>query len=207
MRALLAAALLLAGTSLSGCATGVESQSPKAGPAVRLELASGSLGSGVYIGNNMIVTAAHVVGDAKSVKVKSDIGDIQDAQVLWRNTDYDIAAIWPANSRRFNEARLDCRVAAVGERISAAGNPLGAEFITMHGYVSGAARQAGDAWKEVLITDMTTLPGMSGGPVYSETGEVVGITVGTATTQNVPVGLGMAVPSSVVCSLLGRAQG
>ena len=202
MRAVLAATLFAA-TALVGCATGSPVVDNQAGAAVRIEN-GGGVGSGVYIGNGVIITAAHVVDGTKQVKIKSDHGDIQSADVLWANKEYDIAALRPNNARRFKAAQLSCRTPSVGEEISAWGNPAGVEFVTMHGYVSGDERPAGDKWKSVFLTDMTTIGGMSGGPTYDSSRRVVGITVGTLGFGAPAGGLGFAVPGSVVCGLLGR---
>ncbi|QKC99162.1 S1 family peptidase [Mesorhizobium sp. NZP2298] len=220
------AATLFAASALCvvGCATGIQSNAPAAGSSVRIELPT-SLGSGVYIGNGVIITAAHVVDDAPrcngagfsncdasvppTVRLISDQGDVQTGEVLWLNKEYDIAAIRPANARRFTAAPLACRDAVVGEPLAAEGNPLGMQFITMHGYVSGTVRELQPNWKSAFITDMTTISGMSGGPVYDNAGQVIGITVGSADPNAKPGGSavaawGFAVPSSAVCSLLGR---
>lgn len=210
MRTILAAAALAATTALASCTSPqvIDASDKRAGADVKIEVIAptgNGVGSGVYIGNGMILTAAHVLGGATTVKVKSDVGDVQQADVLWVNLAYDIAAIAPTNPGRFRAANLACREAGVGERIAAAGNPAGIEFVTMHGFVSGASRELAPKWKSAFLTDMTTIGGMSGGGIYDEAGRVVGITVGTL-GFNVPSGgLGFAVPGSTVCKLLGRA--
>ncbi|MBZ9943418.1 trypsin-like peptidase domain-containing protein [Mesorhizobium sp. BR1-1-13] len=222
MRRRIAAALLLAGSMLSACAvdgvvtSGIQSSATVAGSSVRIELAT-SLGSGVYIGNGVIITAAHVVVDAArpadgglpTVRLISDQGDVQEGEVLWLNKDYDIAAVRPKNARRFTSAPLACRDVVVGEQLVAEGNPAGVQFISMHGYVSGSPRPFLPNWKSGFVTDMTVISGMSGGGIYDAGGDVIGITVGAFDPhgqqgQTAQGGMGFAVPSSVVCSLLGR---
>jgi S1-C subfamily serine protease len=61
----------------------------------------------------------------------------------------------------------------------------------------------------LLVTDITTVPGQSGGPVLNADGKVVGITVGV---MRVPmgfasasyVGVGFIVPGKTICNLLAR---
>ncbi|TPJ86973.1 MULTISPECIES: serine protease [unclassified Mesorhizobium] len=221
------AATLLAASALCvvGCATGIQSSAPVAGSSVRIELPT-SLGSGVYIGNGVIITAAHVVDGApqsrvevqpgvtisgpQTVRLISDQGDVQTGEVLWLNKEYDIAAIRPANARRFAAAGLACREPDLGEALVAEGNPAGVKFIQMHGYVSGDTRPFLPNWKSGFVTDMTVISGMSGGGVYDQFGAVIGITVGAFDPhgqqgQTAQGGMGFAVPSKVVCELLGRA--
>lgn len=203
---------LAATTMLGACAPQPSFNSDKAGADVRIEVVKmtpegeqAGVGSGVYIGNGVIITAAHVLDGSSSFKIRSDVGDVQGGEVLWANTDYDIAAVRPAKPGRLATAHLNCREAVVGERIAAAGNPGGVEFVTMRGYVSGGARQAGPKWRSVFVTDLTTIGGMSGGATYSADGDVIGITVGTMGFGAPSGGLGFAVPSATVCMLLGRA--
>lgn len=204
---------LLAATAMLLLATGCSTQRPihvpqQASAAVRIETAMG-LGSGVYIGNGIVLTAAHVVHGDRVVRLISDVGDIQDGEVLWTNAAYDIAAVRPANARRFAEAYLDCRAVVVGEAITARGEPVGIRDITMHGYVSGEPRALEPKWKNAFVTDMTVISGMSGGGVSDAYGNIVGINVGAmdphgAEGEAAAGGLAFAVPSSVVCALLGR---
>lgn len=179
-----------------------------AGSSVRIELAEG-LGSGVYIGNGMVITAAHVMGDLPVAQIISDDGSTQTGTVLWANKAYDIAAI-QIDGRKNLASALACREPILGEALDAEGNPVGFKFITMHGYVAGAARDVTPKWKSAFVADLTVISGMSGGGVYDQFGEVIGITVGAMDPHGeagAPAsgGLGFVVPSSVVCSLLGRA--
>lgn len=179
-----------------------------AGSSVRIELPTG-LGSGVYIGNGMVITAAHVVGDMPIAQVISDDGVVQTGTVLWVNRAYDIAAVQIEDGKNA-ASPLACRAPIVGEALDAEGNPVGIKFITMHGYVAGAARELAPKWKSAFVADLTVISGMSGGGVYDQFGEVIGITVGAMDPHGAPDapaagGLGFIVPSSVVCQLLGRA--
>lgn len=234
MRKFLAATLLLAGTVLTSCAvdpvgTSSLTGADAAGSAVRIETATG-LGSGVYIGNGLILTAAHVVADATHcqrrsfdsftakvcdpsfpayVTLRSDVGDIQQGEVLWLNKQYDIAAVRPANPRRFSASALACRPVEMGEQITAEGNPFGLQFITMHGYAAGAVTEYAPNWKSAFITDISMASGMSGGGVYDAYGDVIGIGVGVVDPHGGPQGstsgFAFVVPSSEICRLLGRA--
>ena len=182
---------------------------------IKISVANG-LGSGVHIGGGNIVTAAHVVDDAKTVKIKTNAGIESDADVLWVNKDYDIALIHTAGNVG-GSSELDCREPRFGEQIQAVGNPLGMEFIASFGRVAGAGRQLG-AWKRVIVTDMTTVMGQSGGGIFANDGRVVGINVGVTlatlksgkdaagadTFTPTMTGFGFVVPASVVCDLLAR---
>lgn len=183
--------------------------------AVKISVADG-FGSGVHIGGGNILTAAHVVGDQKTVKIKTLAGTEGEATVLWVNKDYDVALIH-TDGNVSGSSELDCREPRFGEQLQAIGNPLGMEFIASFGRVAGKARATGP-WKSVVVTDMTTVMGQSGGGVFANDGRIVGINVGVTLaplksgkdaaggTVYTPTmtGFGFVVPASVVCDLLAR---
>lgn len=208
--ALLGAAVLA--TAATSFAYSTPSVAPELAPitdaaAVRI-LTKDGVGSGVSIGNGFIVTAAHVVGKDKAVKIKLRDGAGSDGEVLWSNTAYDIAMVRIGS--RQQGAAIDCGAAHVGDDIVSVGNPLGIDFVTAFGRIAGDPREHGP-WKSVYVTDATTIMGMSGGPVFSVDGKLIGITVGVAiapvvvdgTAYPSVTGFGFVVPSSVVCELMG----
>lgn len=200
--------LAIAGLALT-CFTGLvlssfADRSPVQSAIVKIVLPAGH-GSGVHIGNGYILTAEHVASKGE-VTIKSDAGDIRPGTVLWSNADYDIALI-RAKPDRLGVADLNCADLAPGQAVIAFGNPTELEFISTNGRVAGTVRSVGE-WKVVFPVDMTILPGMSGGPVLDTNGRVAGINVGVLTAPigfaSSFTGIGVAVPSSVVCELLAR---
>lgn len=198
-------ALLVAAIALSAC-----QQRPieaALSPVVKV-IAGPGHGSGVHLGNGVIITARHVVADLTEVKLKSAAGDIQPAEVLWVSKKYDIAFVRASNPKRFGTSVLACREPQPGETIIAKGNPANMEFVSVWGHVAGHSRTLGP-WGSVVVTDITTVPGQSGGPVYDAAGMVVAITVGVMVVPvgfgGSLVGVGYAVPGSVVCDLMARS--
>lgn len=173
---------------------------------VKVMLAIGH-GSGVHIGDGFIVTAAHVVGQSKDVQIKSKNGVMRKADVLWINTAYDIALL-RTSSAGLGTAHLSCGSGKAGDPITAYGNPLGIEFVAAYGKIAGEPRASGP-WKSVYVTDVTTVMGQSGGPVFGADGDLIGITVGVMAAQvgfsGSLVGYGFVVPSAEVCGLLARS--
>lgn len=179
---------------------------PLASSVVKVTLAN-SHGSGVYLGDGYILTAAHVVDAAKEVDIRTDDGKSIKGEVLWANTTYDVALIRVGEITAASSP-LQCREPKTGELISAAGNPLAIEFVKFWGHISGKARVVGP-WKNAVIMDISGGPGISGGPVFDEAGNVVAIFVGVALA---PVGFGasylgmsVGIPGSTICSLMARA--
>jgi S1-C subfamily serine protease len=163
-------------------------------------------GSGVHIGDGFIVTAAHVVGDAKEVQLKVKGGALRKADVLWVNKANDIALL-RTSSAGLGSAKLACRTVKAGDPIVAYGNPLQIEFGAAYGKIAGEPRKTGP-WNAVYVTDITTVMGQSGGGTFADNGDLIGITVGVMAApigfSGSLVGYGYVVPSTAVCELLAR---
>ena len=205
---LLAAVMLVVGGSLF--AGHVQSASVTDAATVKFFVGE-SVGSGVHIGEGYIITAAHVVDGAKTARVKARDGKEYEADVLWANKAYDIALVQVADTQAIPTASMSCRTAAVGENIKAVGNPFGIEFLSAFGRISGEPREFLPNWKLAFVVDMTTLGGQSGGPVFDESGSIIAIIVGgmlspSGKDSRSPTGYNFAVPSAVVCKLLGRSE-
>jgi S1-C subfamily serine protease len=190
----------------------VACQSPKKRDAFAIStvkvLAGEGHGSGVHTGNRYIITAAHVVGSLKAVKVKAKHGGESEADVLWVNKAHDIALLRAKELQGVAVSQIECGVPAIGQHIEAIGAPGPLEFIHAYGRVSSEV-QSNPHWASYFIAAMVVGPGMSGGPVFDARGKVVGIVVGVALTQlgwtASALSLAYVVPSQTVCNLTMRS--
>lgn len=178
----------------------------QAGPVVRVTMERGQ-GSGVHIGRGYILTAAHVIGKETTAKIVDDRGITRKGEVLWVNTVYDVALVRIERTSRLSFSPLACGDIPEGTSLVARGSPLGVEFISFRGWLSGKTRSMGP-WKSVVVMDISGGPGISGGPVYDAKNRVIAIFVGA---RIAPVGMGgsyvgmsFGVPSSVICDLMAR---
>lgn len=169
-----------------------------------------SRGTGFSLPGGIVVTAAHVVKGATTVSLKTSDDKSVAAEVLWTNADRDIAVL--RTDAKIPAAALDCGTAEVGDDIFTIGNPIGVEFIAAYGKIAGKARPYGPV-KSVYVTNMATVYGQSGGPVFNADGLVIGLNsmtmiAGIPTGPNMMsqtlTGYGFVVPSSEICMLLGR---
>ncbi len=156
-------------------------------------------GSAVVVGSDgVLITNAHVVGDAR--RGRADFVDGTRAEVRVVGTDplSDLAvlrAVRPAELPA--PVRLgDADELVVGQLVVAVGNPLGLAGSVTAGVVSALGRalptrsgRAGRVIEDVIQTDAALNPGNSGGALADARARVVGINTAVA-----GVGLGLAVP-------------
>ncbi|MBW3635814.1 MAG: trypsin-like peptidase domain-containing protein [Armatimonadetes bacterium] len=183
----------------------------QASPAVVSISRNGGTGSGVLIrSDGVLLTNAHVVGQAQQVRVELADGRRLVGRVLGRDSSVDVAVIKISGSG-FPRAPLgDSDRLQVGQASIAIGNPLGLERSVTTGVVS-AINRSGFEIDGLIQTDAAINPGNSGGPLLDSRGRVIGIN--TAVLRgNGASGLGFAIPinlaSDIAQQLLetGRVQ-
>lgn len=159
-----------------------------------------SSGSGFIITNDgYIMTNAHVVDGASSIKVTLYSGDSYDAKVVGSNADYDIAVLKIEASGLSTVTLGDSSKINVGDSALVIGNPLGELTFSMsRGIVSCADRTiniSGTPYQMIQV-DTSINAGNSGGPLLNEYGEVVGVVSAKyASYATTPAeGLGFAIP-------------
>jgi S1-C subfamily serine protease len=157
----------------------------------------GGLGSGVFIqADGVLLTNAHVVGDATSVRIGLADGRRLTGRVLGRDPSVDIGVV-KVEGQKFPAATLaDSDKLQVGQTAIAIGNPLGLDRTVTTGVVSATNRSPREIELDSLIqTDAAINPGNSGGPLLDSQGRVIGIN--TAIFSAPGGGLGFAVPINV----------
>ena len=170
-----------------------------------------STGSGFILSaNGYILTNAHVVEGATSVKVTTYSGKEYKAEVCGADSTNDVAVLkveaenLPAVTVGSSENLI------VGDQVVAIGNPLGELTATMTvGYVSAKDRDVttDGATINMIQTDAAINSGNSGGPLFNMKGEVVGITSakysGSSSSGATIEGIGFAIPMDDVMKLVG----
>ena len=155
-------------------------------------------GSGVIISQDgYILTCAHVVSGATSVKVQLNGSDESyDATVVGQDSTSDIAVL-KIDAAGLTPAVIgDSDALAVGEVAVAVGNPLGTLSNTVtDGIVSALNRQVTVQNNDMTLiqTDASISPGNSGGGLFNMNGELVGI-VNAKSSDSDAEGLGFAIP-------------
>jgi putative serine protease PepD len=173
-------------------------------------------GSGFVVSSDgYIVTNDHVVDGASAVKVKVGDGKTLDAKVVGTDASSDLALL-KVNASGLTPLTLgDSGTVQVGDPAYAIGNPYGLDRTLTTGVISALQRQIsspnGYTIDDVLQTDAAINPGNSGGPLFNASGQVIGVnsqieTSGSSTGggEGGNVGIGFAIPSNTVKSVVGQ---
>lgn len=156
------------------------------------------VGTGFIVSKDgRIVTNAHVVDGADSVKVTLSDGRIVDGEVVGTDIATDIAVVQvDAGTDLPMVAFGDSTALQVGQEVVAIGSPFGLGNSVTSGIVSALGRdiQSGP-FDNYIQTDAAINKGNSGGPLFNAEGEVVGINTAIFSPTGGSVGIGFAVPA------------
>ncbi|MNS84041.1 putative periplasmic serine endoprotease DegP-like precursor [compost metagenome] len=157
------------------------------------------LGSGFIVSSDgLILTNAHVVDNATEVTVKLTDRREFKAKVLGADPQTDIAVI-RIDAKNLPTVRLgDPSKIRVGEPVLAIGSPYGFENTVTAGIVSAKSRSLpDDTYVPFIQTDVAVNPGNSGGPLFNQRGEVIGINSQIYSQTGGYQGLSFAIPINV----------
>ena len=141
---------------------------------------------------SVVVTNAHVVGDADEVRLINRHGVEEIGRVIARDEIRDVAVISVAPGR---EGLLPANAEpALGDEVFALGAPLGIEFTLTEGRVSATARQVDVAVPLAMLQhDAAVNPGSSGGPLVDAEGRLLGMNSQIADGSRMFVGIAYAI--------------
>jgi serine protease Do len=171
-------------------------------PAVVTIRTGDALGTGFVVrADGWIATNLHVIVGGSHAKVTlQNERELDVIDVLAMSPEHDLALI-RVDARGLSVLPIgDSDAMRPGDPVVAIGNPMGLEDTVSNGLVS--ARRKGDDGTEVLQISAPIAPGSSGGPIFNDRGEVIGIAVAILEEgQN----LNFGVPARYLAPLLRRA--
>jgi Do/DeqQ family serine protease len=166
------------------------------------------LGSGVIIDaeKGYVVTNNHVVNNATEILVKLTDGREFKAKKLGADEQSDIALL-KIDPDNLNAVPLaDSDKLRVGDFVVAIGNPFGLSQTVTSGIVSALGRSGLNigGYENFIQTDAAINRGNSGGALVSLRGELVGINTAIFGPNGGNVGIGFAIPSNMMKSLVDQ---
>src|ERR687887_711361 len=166
-------------------------------------------GSGwVYDSDGNIVTNQHVVDGADSIKVTFWNGKTYNAHLVGSDQTSDLAVIKvDAPASMIHPLQLgDSSALQVGDGVVAIGSPFGLQETVTSGIVSALHRTmtspSNFTISDSIQTDAAINHGNSGGPLLNTAGKVVGVTSQIRSDSGGNEGVGFAIPSNTLRSVV-----
>ena len=166
-----------------------------------------SLGSGVIVrGTGVLITNSHVAGDADQISVVLNDRREFPAKLIGKDERSDLAVLQlqgvTENLPALDLAESDAL--EVGDLVLAIGNPFGVGQTVTSGIVSALARTSVGVsdFRSFIQTDAAINPSNSGGALITSDGRLVGINTAIYSGNGGSVGIGFAIPSNMVRTVL-----
>jgi serine protease Do len=170
---------------------------------------SQAMGSGFIIDpTGFIVTNNHVIEEGKKISVKLPSGREFQAHLVGADKDTDVALIKVDGVTDMPIVAFgDDRRLRVGDWVVAVGNPFGLGGTVTAGIVSSIGRDIGNGpYTDYIQIDAPINQGNSGGPTFDLSGHVVGMNTAIFSPSGGSVGIGFAIPASVVKAIVDQLK-
>jgi serine protease Do len=167
-------------------------------------LVQNSLGSGVIVTNEgHIITNNHVVDQVDEIEVQLSDGRTKKARLVGADSQLDLAVLKIDDPGVKPLKLADSDTVQPGDFVLAIGNPFGLQETVTDGIISWKGQpNSTDFRGDLLQTNAAINPGNSGGPLINLRGEVVGINEQIVSSSGGSQGIGFAIPSNTVRTVL-----
>jgi len=158
------------------------------------------LGSGFIIeSSGIIVTNNHVIDGAEEITIVLTDGSEFEAQLVGRDTKTDLAVLRIDAGRDLPTVPWgDSDAVEVGDWAVAIGNPFGLGSSVTAGIVSARGRDINSGpYDDFFQVDAPINRGNSGGPLFDQLGNVIGVNTAIFSPSGGNVGIGFAIPSNL----------
>jgi len=172
---------------------------------VRVEAGEDRVGTGFILDQTgLIATNLHVIEGESAIKVKlyKDQGEYQVTSIVGVDRGHDLALMRIKPRQKLQTVHLgDSSVVSAGDKIYAIGNPLGMDYSISDGLISQVRQLSAEL--TILQISAPISQGSSGGPLFNQFGEVIGVTTMIVTQgQNI----NLAVPGNYLLPMVKQQQ-
>lgn len=143
---------------------------------VKIETNGGG-GSGFFISEELVVTNRHVIADAQWVNVTNSDGHVFSASKILAQSEQPDLALLEVPGANGMPVEFVSRTLLEGEAVYAMGNPMGIYPCIFDGIVVKSKHNEGNT--RFILSNINTLQGNSGGPVFDAEGKLIGVVVGS----------------------------
>ncbi len=163
-------------------------------------------GSGFFIEGGYIVTNNHVVDDAKKMTVVFDDGREMEGTLVGTDPKTDLAVLkvsgkdlprglpWGSSAN-----------ARPGDSVFAVGSPFGLGNTVTAGIVSARGRNINSGqYDDFIQVDAPINQGNSGGPLFDQSGAVIGVNSAIYSPTGGNVGIGFSIPSDMAKGIVAQ---
>ena len=168
-----------------------------------------SLGSGFIIDESgIVVTNNHVIADADEINVIMNDGTKIKADIVGIDKKTDLAVLKFKPPKPLTAVKFgDSDKLRLGDWVVAIGNPFSLGGTVTAGIVSAKNRDISSGpYDSYIQTDAAINRGNSGGPLFNLEGEVIGVNTLIISPSGGSIGIGFAVPSKTVASVVSQLQ-
>lgn len=163
---------------------------------VRIEAGEAKVGTGFIIGSDgLIATNLHVIEGESNIRVKlfKDPTEYSATVIVGVDKSHDLALLRIKTKKALPTLRLgDSSAVSAGDRVYAIGNPLGVfDYSITDGLISQVRPLSEDL--TILQISAAISQGSSGGPLFNQFGEVIGVTTAIITQGQA---INLAVPAN-----------
>ncbi|MEQ1309921.1 Do family serine endopeptidase [Acinetobacter sp. XH1639] len=165
-------------------------------------------GSAFFISKDgYLVTNHHVVENASRISITLNDRRELDATLVGSDERTDVAVL-KVNGANFPELKIgNVNQLKVGEPVLAIGSPFGFDYSASAGIVSAKSRNmSGETSVPFIQTDAALNPGNSGGPLFNQHGEVVGVNSRIFSGTGGYMGLSFSIPIDVAMDVVQQLK-
>ncbi len=205
-QALVSLVALVIGLSTACSDSPVNGDPPSITPLLRstvLVTKNGGHGSGAIIGPNLVLTAYHAIRGKGKPDISFLGGASTTGKVIWSEPDRDLALVKVDIPDGYPAAALHCKEHVPGQHVTTVGHPFRSRWVALSGHLP----KKDQYHRRYISLGFRISRGVSGGPVFNNEGQVIGITLGLlARRLHDQSGVGFMLPASAFCQKIKQEQ-